>query len=200
MGPRCKPRQSGPWAYKFHHCTPLRNRPLENICRLIGDTTLLEPWWDQTYTLSIKYLSWSDSWQLIRFDIFKSISIDFFSPEERTRAWWIKPVLSVLWNDGESSHELAVPRMAGKAGAAACCLWEKPFLGSIPLWGVPTRRWVNNTGFILLSCDVFCNRGAAKQEQMVCAWAWPWSDEYLCDQHIKSHFNRYHFDGFNKLI
>lgn len=124
----------------------------------------------------------------------------FLSPEERTRAWWVKPVLSVLWNDGEVGHELAVLRMAGKAGAAACCLWEKPFLGSNLLWGVLTQCWVNNTGFICCHVMFSADRGAAKQEQMVCAWAWPWSYEYLCDQHIKSHFNRYHFDGFNKLI
>ena len=44
---------------------------------------------------------------------------------------------------------------------------KNPFLGSVLLRGVPTQCRVNNTGSILLSCDVFCRQRRREAEENV---------------------------------
>lgn len=68
-------------------------------------------------------------------------------------------------------HELALQRTEGKGVAAAYCLSEKPLLGRALLRGIRTHCQVNNTGSILLSCDVFSWQSGEDAEAVVGAWA-----------------------------
>lgn len=76
---------------------------------------------------SMKYLSWSDRWQLIRFDIFKSISIDLFLLKKGHEFDGYRQPSVCLETVGKVGHELAPPRAAGKAAAVARCE-KNPFL------------------------------------------------------------------------
>ena len=87
-------------------------------------------------------------------------------------------------------------------GRSSCLLpARKPSLGRVQLRGVPTQRRINNANSITWCFLLTTWRGeGGGAEAMVCAGTQPWGDEYLCGQHIKFHFNKYYFEGFNKLI
>ena len=130
-------KQSGCWLYPFSHCA--KPPPF-----LIGPQRISEGWfvaWHPRLSAEKRVLVKSNIYTIQKISVLEwQLAIDkvwhfqinfyrFLSPEKRTRVWWIKPAaLCVPGNGGESEPWVALWRMLGKAGAAACYLQENPLL------------------------------------------------------------------------
>ena len=200
-------KQSSCWLYPFsHHATP---PPF-----LIGPQRISEGWfvaWHPRLSAEKRVLVKSNIYTIQKISVLEwQLAVDkvwhfqinfyrFLSPEKKDTSLMDKASTPCAW-EWRGKWAMSCSVEDGGEDRSSCLLSaRKPSLGRVQLRGVPTQCQINNANSIrwCFLLTTWWERGA---EAVVCARAQPWGDEYLCGQHIKFQFNKYYFEGFNKLI